>query len=46
MQKICSVDTHEKSGFYELLQQNNLLKTMEMNEAWPDIHDEGFTHQF
>ena len=22
------------------------MKTMEMNEAWPDIYDEGYIHQF
>ena len=22
------------------------LKTMEMNEAWPDAYDEGYIHQF
>ena len=39
-------DTLEKSGFYELWQQQKELKTMEMCEAWPDIFYEGYIHQF
>ena len=38
--------TNEKSDFYELWQQQKQLKTMDMNEAWPDIFYEGYTHQF
>ena len=36
----------QKSDFYELWQQHKQLKTMEMNEAWPDIFYEGYIHQF
>ena len=35
-----------KSNFYELWQQYNQLKTLEMSEAWPDIYDEEYIHQF
>ena len=35
-----------KNDFYELWQQHKQLKTMEMSEAWPDIYNEGFIHQF
>ena len=35
-----------KGDFYELWQQHKQLKTMEMSEAWPDIYNEGFVHQF
>ena len=36
----------KKSDFSELWQQCNQLKTMGMKEAWPDIYDEGYIHQF
>ena len=36
----------QKSDFYELWQQHNQLKTMGLSEAWPDIYDEGYIHQF
>ena len=36
----------QKSDFYELWQQHKLLKTMEMNEAWPDIFYVVYIHQF
>ena len=36
----------QKSDFYELCQQLKQLKTMEMNETWPDIFYEEYTHQF
>ena len=35
-----------KKDFYELLQQHKQLKTMEMCEAWPDIYNEWYIHQF
>ena len=38
--------TNERSDFYELWQQHKQLKTIEMNEAWPDIFYEGYIHQF
>ena len=34
------------SDFYELWQRHKQLKTMEMNEAGPDIFYEGYIHQF
>ena len=43
---ICPFGTNEESDFYELWQQHKQLKTMEMNEAWPDIFYEGYIHQF
>ena len=46
IQKIYSVDTNKKTDFYELSQQHKLLKSMEMNEIWPDTYNEGFIHQF
>ena len=36
----------KKSDFSELWQQCKQLKTMGMKEAWPDIYDEGYIHQF
>ena len=38
-----SVGTNEKIDFNELWQQDKLLKTMEMNEAWSDTYDGGYT---
>ena len=35
-----------ESDFYELWQQHKQVKTMEMNQAWPDIYVEGYIHQF
>ena len=46
IQKIYYVGTNEKTDFYELWQQRKLLKTMEMNDIWPDTYNEGFIHQF
>ena len=46
IQKICSVGTNKKSDFYELWQEQKLLKTMELNEVSPDTYNEGFIHQF
>ena len=46
MQKIYAVGKNEKNDFYELWQQHKLLKTAEMNEAWPDTFFEGYIHQF
>ena len=43
MYKVYSVGTKERSDFYELWQQQKQLKTMDMNEAWPDIYDERYT---
>ena len=37
---------NEKSDFYELWQQHKQLETMEMNEAWLDIHYEEYIYQF
>ena len=34
----------KKSDFYELWQQHKQLKTMDMNEAWPDIFYERYIH--
>ena len=36
----------EKSDLYELWQQHEQQKTMEINEASPDIFYEGYIHQF
>ena len=36
----------QKIDFYELWQQHKQLKTMEMNEAWPDIFYVVYIHQF
>ena len=36
----------KKSDFYELWQQHQQLKTMEISEAWPDNYDEGYVHQY
>ena len=44
-QKIYPFGTNEKRDFYELWQQDK-LKTMTMNEAWPGIFYEGCIHQF
>ena len=33
-----------KCDFYELWQLHKQLKTMEMNEAWPDTYDEGYIY--
>ena len=44
--EIYSVGIDEKSDFYELWQQHQLLKTMEMSEVWTDTYDEGYVHQF
>ena len=46
MQRIYYVGTNERSCFYELWQQHKQLKTMEMNEGWPDTYDEGYIRQF
>ena len=46
IQKIYSVDTNEKSDFYELWQHHKQLKTMKMSEAWPDTYNKGYIHQF
>ena len=35
-----------ESDFYELWPQYRLLKTMDLNEAWPYIFNEGYVHQF
>ena len=43
--KIYPFGTNEKSDFLELWQQQKLLKTMEMSEAWPDISYEGYIYQ-
>ena len=45
MQKIYSVDINKESDFYGLSQQNKQLKTIDKNEAWPDIFDQGHAHQ-
>ena len=37
---------NEKNDFYELWQQHNQLKTMEMRETWPDTFNEGHMHPF
>ena len=44
--EIYSVGIDEKSDFYELWQQHQLLKTMEMSEVWTDTYDEGYIHKF
>ena len=44
--EVYSVDTSKKSDLDELWQLHKQLKTMEMNDALPDTHDEGYTHQF
>ena len=46
MQKIHSVDTNERSDFLKLWQQHKQLKTIKMNEARPDIYEEGYIHKF
>lgn len=44
MQKVYYVDTNKKSDFCELWQRHEQLKSMEMNEVWPDIYDEGYVN--
>lgn len=46
MQKTCSIGMEKRSGFYQLGQQDKQLQIMEMSEAWRDIDDEGYMHQF
>ena len=46
MYKIYSVGSNERSDLYEPWQRHKQLETLEMNEAWPDIYDEGCIHQF
>ena len=46
LQTIYSVDTKERSDFYKLRKKPQQLKTMEMNEAWPDFYEEGYIKQF
>ena len=38
--------TNGKSDFNGLWEQQNLLKSMEMSEAWRDTFYEGYVHQF
>ena len=44
--KVYSVGTKKRSDFYELQQQYEQLKTMEVNEAKTDTFDEGYINQF
>ena len=37
---------NEKCDFYELLQQQKQLKTMELSEVLLDTYDVGYIHQF
>ena len=36
----------QKYDFYELWQYQKQLKTIKISEAWPDIYDDGYIHQF
>ena len=38
---IYSVATNKKSDFYELW-----MHQKQLSDAWPDIYDEGYIHQF
>ena len=40
-----SVHKNERNIVYKLLQQHKQLKTIQMNEAWPDTYDEGSKYQ-
>ena len=44
MQKIFCFGTNKRRDFYKLWQQHKQLKTMEKNEVWSDIYDEGYIY--